>query len=81
MWEGILFFQWRKGKLRKWNFATNLLKKFRGGCCFNSYGQISRMEKKGQQENIKHPELSHISLFPNAIFALNAISYITLYDT
>lgn len=38
-------------------------------------------EKKGQQENIKHQELSHISLFPNAIFALNAISYITLYDT
>lgn len=37
--------------------------------------------KKEQQENIKHQEASHIFLFPHAIFALNAILYITLYDT
>lgn len=80
MWEGILFIQWYKGKLRKWNFANNLPKN--SGEAFASTAMVRYPEwKKEQEENIKHPELSHISLFPNAIFALNAISYITLYDT
>lgn len=49
--------------------------KFIAGLCFYSFGQISRREKKDQQETIKHQELSHSFLFPST--HSNAISHLT----
>lgn len=78
--RGDSFFPVAQSKAHKRELCHQLTKQIQEAFALTAMVRYPEW-KKGQEENIKHPELSHISLFPNAIFALNAISYITLYDT